>query len=120
LTIEQFIRKEIATVDNLRALLLLQSTPQVVWNMITVSGRLYLPPNLTSRVLEELAGKGLIEVAGDQAYRYQAKVPELERLVERVAQLDREQPVSLLNLIYARPEDVPAFADAFRLRKDGN
>jgi hypothetical protein len=46
LTIEEFIRTQIGTVDCLRALLLLQSDPGGKWDLMTVSGRLYLPPEV--------------------------------------------------------------------------
>jgi hypothetical protein len=118
LTIEQFIRSQIGTVDSLRALLLLHSDPKVVWDAVTVSGRLYLLPETAARLLQGLAAKGLIEVVGDPQYRYGPQSPELAGLVEQLAQLDREQPVTLINLVYARPEDVAAFAEAFRLKKE--
>ena len=84
--------------DTLRALLLLRSNPQVMWDAVTVSGRLYLPPQVAARVLEALAARGLIEVIGDPQYRYSPQTPELAGLVEQLAQLDREQPVTLINL----------------------
>jgi hypothetical protein len=120
LTIEEFIRTQIGTVDCLRALLLLQSDPGGKWDLMTVSGRLYLPPEVVSRVLETLRANGLLGRDGDFNYYFQPRTPELAQLVEELVQLDREQPVSLINLIYARPEDVSAFADAFRIRKKRN
>jgi hypothetical protein len=35
-----------------------------------------------------------------------------------VIELDQKQPVTLVNLVYAKPKDVQAFADAFKLTKD--
>jgi hypothetical protein len=113
-TIEEFIRTKIETVDNLRVLLVLQSEPQTLWDAVTVSDRLQLRPDVATRVLEDLAAKGLIEVSSGPHYRYGPRWPEFEPLVEQLAQIDREHPVSLINLIYARPEDVKAFAEVFQ------
>lgn len=113
MTIEEFIRTQIETVDNLRVLLVLQSEPQTVWDAAAVSERTQLRPEVAVRVLEDLAAKGLIEVSSSQHYRYGPQRPEFAPLVEQLAQIDREHPVSLINLIYARPEDVKAFVEAF-------
>jgi hypothetical protein len=121
LSIEQFIREEIKTVDNLRAVLLLRSFPLLEWDTITVSGKLYLPPDSATQVLANLAARGLLVTNGaPPRYRYQPQTAELENMMEQLARFDREQPVTLINLIYARPEEVQAFADAFRLRKSGS
>jgi len=119
LTIEQFIRTQIETVDNLRALLLLRSDPQARWDAELVSTRLYLPPQDAARVLGDLASKGLINVSSSTYYRYGPPLPEFAPLIEQLAQIDQEHPVTLVNLIYARPEDVKAFVEAFHGLKGG-
>lgn len=117
MTIEEFIRTQVGTVDSLRALLLLRSNPEIHWDAVTVSGRLYILPAAAARTLDGLVAQGLLEAGEDLCYFYRPQTPELAALVERLAELDREQPVTLLNLIYARPEDVQAFSDAFRLKR---
>ena len=114
MTIEQFIRTQIETVDSLRALLLLRSDPQARWDAGLVSAQLHLPPQEAARVLGDLAAKGLINVSSGLYYRYGPPLPEFAPLIEQLAQIDQAHPVSLINLIYARPEDVKAFVEAFQ------
>jgi len=112
-SIEQFIRNQIETVDNLRALLLLRSEPQVRWDAELVSAHLQLSLADAVRVLADLAVKGLIDVSSGPRYRYGSPLPEFAPLVDQLAQIDQEHPVTLINLLYARPEDVKAFVEAF-------
>ena len=113
MTIEDFIRTQIETVDNLRALLLLRSDPKARWDSDLVGAQLHLSPQDAARVLGDLEAKGLIDVSGGPRYRYGSPLPEFAPLVDQLAQIDQEHPVSLINLIYARPEDVKAFVEAF-------
>lgn len=117
--IEEFIQAYLESVDHLRALLLLRDNPRYEWGATEAAAKLYLRPELTAAVLASLQAKGLILSAGTPPrYSYRPQSPELAQLVEQLAQLDRERPVTLLKLIYARPKDIQAIADAFKFRKD--
>lgn len=118
--IKEFIRTHIASVDTLRVLLLLQSDPQREWTSNNVYVKLYLEPKIAEGLLDGLAKSGVLAVnkVGNPAYRYAPKAAELAGAVDRVVQLDKERPVTLINLIYAASKgSVQAFADAFRLSK---
>jgi hypothetical protein len=119
LTVEQFIHRYLESVDHLRAVLLLCGSPRTEWDATDVGTRLYLTPALAAAVLARLEANGLVASNGEpRRYRYQAQSPELASLVEQIVVLDREHPVSLIQMIYARPKDIQAFADAFRLRRE--
>ncbi len=119
MTIEQFIHTYVGTVNHLRALLHLKSAPRTEWDVLDTATRLYLPPQTAGEVLKELTARGLaVESGSPPRYRFQPSSPELTDLVEKVAEMDRTQPVTLINLIYARNKDIQAFADAFKLGKD--
>ena len=115
--IQQFILRHIATVDHLRALLLLREEAGRAWTAMEVTAALYLQPKAASGVLASLEASGLLSSAGGE-YRYGPRTPELARLADELATLDRERPVTLIKLIYSRPDTLEAFADAFKLRKD--
>ncbi len=105
--------------DQLRAMLLLHASPQAEWDATDVGTRLYLTPALAAVVLARLEANGLLVSRGEpRRYQYQPQSPELTALVEEIVTLDRERPVTLIHMIYARPKDIKAFADAFKLRKD--
>jgi hypothetical protein len=119
LQIQEFIEHYLPSVDHLRALLVLQSELETDWSATELAAKLYLRPEPAAEVLAQLQTKGLLASAGEpRRYRYRPQSPELASLVDQVARLDRERPVTLLNMIYARPRDIQAVADAFKLRKD--
>ena len=117
--LQQFILRHVETVDHLRCLLLLRASGHREWNVTEVTAKLYLQPKQVMSVLGSLEAAGLIAAQGPKGgYHYQPRNEELANLVEELATLDRERPVTLIKLIYSRPDTLEAFADAFRLRKD--
>lgn len=115
--LQQFILRHIESVDHLRALLLIRSEPTRPWGVMEVSARLYLQPERVADVLASLEEAGLLTRSGDECLEYQPHDPELARLVDELARLDEERPVTLIKLIYSRPDSLAAFADAFRFRR---
>lgn len=113
----RFINTSIDSVDQLRILLLLYRSPDKEWDALSVAPTLYLKPDTAAAALAQLEVRGLLAVsASGRLYHYQPKTPELAALVAQVAQLDQERPVTLINLVYARPKDsLQAFSDAFKL-----
>jgi hypothetical protein len=117
MNLNQFIQTHLVTVDHLRVLLHLKGTPRTEWDVLDVAAKLYLPPRSAAAVLAQLTDDGLAVSSGDPSrYRYQPRTPELAELADKLAEMDRTQPVTLINQIYARPKDIQAFADAFKLR----
>jgi hypothetical protein len=119
LNLEEFIKTQLESVDDLRALLLLHSEPHVEWDALNLAVKLYIQPAAATAVLTRLTAKNFLTADGQPVrYRFQPQSPELLQLVKELAELDRQRPVTLINLIYARPEDLRAFADAFKIKKE--
>jgi DNA-binding MarR family transcriptional regulator len=117
--INQFIQTYVESVDQLRVLLALQKDPTAEWDAADLGARLYLPSAVASAALARLEAKGLCSSSGEpRHYRYRPETEEISRLMEELALFDRQRPVTLINLVYARPTAVQAFADAFRFRKE--
>jgi hypothetical protein len=117
--VKAFINTHIESIDQLRILLLLQSGAQSDWDVSDVSGKLYLRSDVVAAELASLEARGFCVSSGDpRRYRYQPKSADLKKKLEQVVQLDQERPVTLITLIYSRPKDIQAFADAFKLRPD--
>jgi hypothetical protein len=114
-----FVHQNLNSVDELRILLLLCRSPGKEWDAWTVSSMLYLKPDVASGGLVNLQAIGLLaNIAGkERVYRYAPKDAQVDDLVRQVVHLDETQPVTLINLVYSRPKDIQAFADAFKLRK---
>ncbi|HEX3890692.1 MAG TPA: hypothetical protein VHX90_07565 [Verrucomicrobiae bacterium] len=119
MNLEEFIRTQIESVDDLRALLMFHASPQVEWDTMVTAVKLYIQPDAAAAVLARLAAKGfLVASGGPNHYRFQPQSQELSQLVRELAELDRQRPVTLINMIYARREDLQAFADAFKIKKE--
>ena len=119
MNLEEFIKTQLESVDELRALLLLYSDPQKEWDVTAIAVKLYLRPAAAAAVLTRLAAKHFLVADGEPLrYRFQPRSSELSQLVKELAELDRQRPVTLLNMIYSRPKDIQAFADAFRIKKE--
>lgn len=116
--LEQFITTHITSVDELRALLLLQASAVIAWDAVEAGGKLYLPAPTVEPILAGLVTKGLLVADEAGKYRYQPASPELGQLVAQLAEMDRVRPVTLINLIYTRSHRLQAFSDAFKLKRD--
>jgi hypothetical protein len=57
-------------------------------------------------------------VQDEQNYQYQCETPELDRLVERTAEVYARQLIPVTRLIHDHGRRIRRFADAFRLRRD--
>ena len=113
-----FVYANIPSVDHFRVLLLLHDDPERSWQPFEVVGRLRLPPPMAEAALADLHARGLLRQGDpDHCYHYAPKTEELRAMVHKLAALDRERPVSLIRMIYSRPTEPQAFADAFRIRK---
>ena len=114
----QFVYANIPSVDHFRVLLLLHDDPERSWQAFEVVGRLRLPPPVAQTALADLHERGLLrQESSDDCYRYAPCTEELSTMVHKLAALDRERPVTLIRMIYSRPTEPQAFADAFRIRK---
>ena len=119
MNVKQFVNRYLESVDHLRTVLLLHGSPQAEWDATDVGTKLYLPPAVAAVVLARLEANGLVASHGEpRRYQYRPESPELADQVEQVVALDRERPVTLIHMVYDRPKDIRAFADAFKLRKD--
>jgi hypothetical protein len=113
-----FVYSHLPTVDHFRVLLLLQDDPERGWQPSEIAGRLRLLPPVARAALADLHAKGLLEFSdAEDCYRYAPRSAELDGMVRKLADFDRERPVSVIRMIYSRPTEPQAFADAFRLRK---
>lgn len=118
MNLEDFIKSRIESVDDLRTLLLFHGAPQAQIDANELAGKLYLPPATAAAVLARLAAKELLAVCeGTDRYRYQPGSHEIAQLVSELVELDQKRPVTLINLIYPKLQDIRAFADAFKIKK---
>jgi len=115
--VRRFLLATIPTVPHLEALLLLRGR-QDTWTAAQVSSRLYVDAANTGRLLDDLAGAGLVVADGD-GFRYAPAEPGLSATVDALATLYARQTVAVAQLIHSSSDHkAQRFADAFRLRKE--
>lgn len=100
MNLEEFIKNQIKSVPELRALLFFQAFPQTDWDAAEVAPKLFLQPPMVTGILTELVSKGFLASTGDPPrFRYQPQSAALADCVVQLAEMDRIQPVTLVNLI---------------------
>lgn len=115
--LEEAVWAHIENPDQLRVLLLLFNNPDIKWKPPQAAAKLYLTIEIAESALKALQGKKLLE-ADSNGYFYKPSNPQQHEMVMQLMKLDRERPVTLINLIYSRPkDDLKAFADAFKFSK---
>lgn len=119
--VAEFIVDKIDSVAHMEALLLLRRSPKEKWSIPALAERLYASKNQAAELLARLCAQGI--VAADDAdrslYQYRPSSPELQQMLDRVADAYEKHLVPVTNLIHSRPRiRVQEFADAFKFRKD--
>jgi DNA-binding IclR family transcriptional regulator len=117
--LQGFIRANLRSVWELELLLLMSREPSRAWGVDELNRELRGSISLVSEILGKLERVGVVAEAGDGAYRYDPKTPELARIV---AQLERDyaaRPLAIVRAILDAPnEKIQTLADAFKVKKD--
>ncbi len=118
--IDQFLQEQIDTVPHLEALLLLWNSRPKPWLVEDMAQGLYLAPEATKEILDELVLKDLIvNVSGAcETYCYES-TPDRDELLAAVESTYRHELIRVSRLIHSKPSAaLRAFAQAFRFKKD--
>ena len=120
--IKNFVYRYFENIEQLRIVLLLHGDPNRDLSLLEICSRVYLPPDRAIAEIQKLEKKGLVgmHTEGDRTtFRYFPQSEEIAHSIDTLAVMDREMPVTLINLIYDRSRrQLRIFADAFRLKKD--
>ena len=118
--VREFIANHIDSIAELEALLLMRNDPQVGWSTAALAERLYINREQTDEVVAKLCSLELAAETGrgSVTYHYRPSSPELDGVVESVAETYTRYLIPVTNLIHSKPQTkVQQFADAFKLRK---
>ncbi len=120
--VRRFIDATIDSVPELECLLLLYRSKDQSWTIDELSGRLYLPPEITSTIVANLERKRLIkslQEAGVARHQYCPETVELRDAAIQLEQAYRAHLMLVTQLIHSKaPRAVLEFARAFRVSKD--
>jgi hypothetical protein len=118
--VKRFIIDHINSVEQLEVLLFLRSNEDKEWDAGGVSRELRIDPVSAATRLDDLCRQGLLAVRTSTLYRYSPKTRELEQAVRELAETYENHRFSVINMIFSKPIDkIRSFADAFRIRKEG-
>jgi hypothetical protein len=118
--IRHFLRDHIRSVVQLELLLMMHKEPERAWKIDEAGEQLYIPGSFAGPLLESLRAAGLVAVTDENGprYRFAPQAAHLGPLVDELAAVYQERPVSTIHAIYTGPADnLQQFADAFRIRK---
>lgn len=116
--LRRFILSAFPSVPHLEALLLLRERPQG-WTIGELAARLYVAEPTAARLVAELGEVGLTAREDDRA-RYAPARDGLRTQVDALAGVYARNVVAVSELIHSTTDRKAFnFADAFRLRKDG-
>jgi hypothetical protein len=121
--VRKLIARHVHTMEHVEVLLLLARSPDRALGVDEIRTELRLPATaLAPRTFAGLEdGRLIVADAGSPArYRYAPGTAELRHAVELLADAYNTRPVTLVRMIYERPNAAQVFADAFRLRKEGD
>src|SRR5690349_18391360 len=116
------MQNHIETIDQLEILRVLGEDRAKEWDSAALAGEVQGEPQAIRAHLAAMHARGLITTMTREAglaCRFGARTPELEGMVNRLLQVYKQRPVTMIKLVYERAKDpLRAFADAFRIRKE--
>jgi hypothetical protein len=117
--VTHFLDDHISSVAQLETLLLLQTNPQQKWTSADLSREFRTEILGTERQLQSLLDSRLLKKDDAATYFYAPASDALHAAVIALAQAYVIRRITIISLIFAKPSDnLRAFSDAFRLRKD--
>ncbi|HEY7314332.1 MAG TPA: hypothetical protein VH643_33585 [Gemmataceae bacterium] len=120
--VKQFVEANIDSVDQLEILRVLGEDPAKEWSAATLVQQVQTQAHSIEAHLAALQTRGLLVTMprGTNLFcRYGPRTPELEDMVDRLLQVYRERPVTMINFVYAKARQaLKSFSDAFRLKKE--
>ncbi len=119
--VDEFILEKIDTVPQIEALLLIWNKRPKAWSVCEMANALYVSPEVTLAVLQDLVEKELIarqpQHSGEYIYRTQS--PEWEDFMSLLDRTYRHELIRISKLIHAKaPSAVEQFARAFRFTRE--
>lgn len=113
--VTRFIEDNIQSVEQLEILILLAAHPEKTWTAESVSKELRSSPRSVERWLRQLSERRLITTENDSYGMH----PDLKELVQQVSEAYATYRVSIIEMIFSRPQTrLQTLADAFKFRKD--
>ena len=113
------LRGPIGSVRALELLFLLRRTAPERWEVARLVKELRSSVTQVESACERLGTSGLISADDSQTYAYLPASPALAALCDALASLYRERPVQVIAALFSSEDRLRSFAEAFRLKGEG-
>jgi hypothetical protein len=117
-----FLEAHIDSIEQLETLRILDEDRGREWRADEIASQVQTTPELAHAHLAALQGRGVltcVQREGGVYCRYGPHSAELEGQLQRLLELYRQRPVTMIRMVYALPPSpLRTFSDAFRLRKE--
>lgn len=113
-----FIRSSFTSIWSLELLLHLKAEPWAARTREQLVAELRASESVVTNSISSLYAAGLVVQEEGEAYRYSPASPDLNSLVDEIEAIYRTKPDAVRRVIVVGTDNLAAFADAFRLRKD--
>jgi hypothetical protein len=114
--VHRFLDRHISSVDQLEILLFLREQRARPWSPLEVSIELRYNEAAAAERMKSMNALGLLERDGDSSFRFAPSDSETDRVVSLLATMYRDYRLRVIERIFAKPDGLTAFAEAFRLR----
>jgi hypothetical protein len=123
--LKKFIGSHLTSIEDLEVLLSVFRQPEREWDAVEVSRELSVDPISIAHCLLDLTARGLFshrKGAGKlSGYRFSPSSPGIELLVRELEIAYRASRLQVIDYVVSPfRDDLLKFADAFKLKKDGN
>lgn len=116
--LEQLIESSFDSVWTLESLLLLHQRRSTSWSEASLVEELRSSASVVRQSIAALRAGGLVAEDGGGTYTYAPATPELDALVQRLAEEYRSRPDAVRRMIVMpKNEKLKTFSDAFLFRK---
>lgn len=119
--VRRFVLTSIPSIPYLEAVLVLRRDPAKRWDAFSLAKALYVPAPRAAALLRELTASGVASFEPqDQTYLYAPGDELLVDMIDRVAELYRQDTIGITQLVHDTTQrSAHRFASAFNIRKDG-
>ncbi|HXD21015.1 MAG TPA: hypothetical protein VN654_28585 [Vicinamibacterales bacterium] len=117
-----FIGDHFRSIDEIEVLTAIIDAPDRWWDARLVYGELGIPVASARALLDRLAALNLLDIrfTDEVRYRFRPGTGELARTAARLVAAYRSNHAAVVRACAAAPRGVRDFADAFRIRRNGN
>jgi hypothetical protein len=118
--ISEFLDKNISCVEQLEILRVLKENPEKEWDAAELGRAVQAKPEDVASYIVVMESRGLLTLIGEKNHTCRfGPLPGVEGIVERLLQLYKERPVSMIRFVYDKAAiHLRTFADAFRIKED--